>query len=110
MNVSFVPSPLQTSPVNGFRSTDGICFELKPLQRKANNLFEAAANGQVDEIQSFLSTKENKADILDQNGDSALHHAARMNRVQIIEFVVTAGATVDLCNRDGFTPLHVAAR
>ena len=110
MNIDFVPSPLQTSPVNGFHSTDGFVFELEPLLRKANNLFEAAANGQVDDIQSFLSTKENKADILDQNGDGALHHAARMNQVQVIEFMLTAGATVDLYNRDGFTPLHVAAR
>ena len=110
MNIDFVPSPLQTSPVNGFHSTDGFVFELEPLLRKPNNLFEAAANGQVDDIQSFLSTKENNADILDQNGDSALHHAARMNRVQVIEFMLTAGATVDLYNRDGFTPLHVAAR
>ena len=96
--------------MNDFRSTDGIFFELEPLLRKAKNLFEAAANGQVDDIQSFLSTKENNADILDQNGESALHHAARMNRVQVIEFMLTAGATVDLYNRDGFTPLHVAAR
>ena len=110
MNISFVPSPLQTSPMNDFRSTDGIFFELEPLLRKANDLFEAAAKGQVDDIQSFLSTKENNADILDQNGDSALHHAARMNQVQVIEFMLTAGATVDLYNRDGFTPLHVAAR
>ena len=85
-------------------------FDLEPLLPKTNNLFEAAANGQVDDIQSYLLTTKNKADILDQNGDSALHHAARMNRVQVIDFMLTAGASVDIYSKDGFTPLHLAAR
>ena len=106
---SFHPS-LTTSPADDFNFTNGIFFELEPLIHKRNNLFEAAANGQVDDIQAYLSTTANKTDILDQNGDSALHHAARMNRVQVIDFMLTAGASVDLYNKDGFTPLHLAAR
>ena len=77
---------------------------------KTNNLFEAAANGQVKDIQTYLSTENNKADTLDQNGYSDLHHAARMNRVLFIELKKTTGATIDIYSKDGFTPLHLAAR
>ena len=80
------------------------------LSRETNDLFEAVANGQVADIQTYLSSKKNKADILDQNGLSALHYAAKMNRVQIIEFMLKAGASVDVYSKDGLTPLHVAAR
>ena len=109
MNIDFAPSPLR-SPTDHNHSTNGIFFELEPLLSKTNNLFEAAANGQVDDIESYLSTAKNKADILDQNGDSALHHAARMNRVRVIDFMLNAGASVDVYSVGGFTPLHVAAR
>ena len=47
---------------------------------------------------------------MDQFGASALHHAAKMNRVQVINFMIKAGSSVDVYNKDGLTPLHVAAR
>lgn len=110
MNIDFAPSPLLSSPGDHESSPNGSCFEWESLPRETNNLFEAAANGQVANIQTYLSSTKNKADILDQNGLSALHHAAKMNRVQVIEFMLKAGASVDVYSKDGLTPLHVAAR
>ena len=109
MNIDFAPSPLTSSSGDAYLA-NGFYFEWKSLLCQTNNVFEAAANGQVEEIQSYLSTTNNKADIVDQNGDSALHHAARMNRVEVIDFMLTAGAFIDMFNKEGFTPLHVAAR
>lgn len=109
MNIDFVPSPLASSP----ESVNGFFFEMKPLLSQTNYLFEAAANGQVDDIRSYLSTTKNKADIfciLDQNGESALHHAAKMNRVEVIDLIINAGATVDVFSKEGFSPLHIAAK
>lgn len=106
MNIDFVPSPLASSP----ESVNGFCFEMKLLLSQPNYLFEAAANGQVDDIRSYLSTTKNKADILDQNGESALHHAAKMNRIGVIDFMIKAGATVGMFSKEGFSPLHVAAK
>ena len=110
MNIVFAPSPLLSSPGDHESSPNGSYFEWEALPRETNNLFEAAANGQVADIQTYLSSTKNKADILDQNGLSALHHAAKMNRVQVIEFMLKAGASVDVYSKDGLTPLHVAAR
>ena len=110
MNIDFAPSPLLSSPGDHESSPNGNCFEWEALPGETSNLFEAAANGQVADIQTQLSSTKNKADILDQNGLSALHHAAKMNRVQIIRFMLKAGASVDVYSKDGLTPLHVAAR
>lgn len=111
MNIEFAPSPLKVvSSADDHNSTDKIFFELEPLMYKTNNLFEAATTGQMKDIQTYLSTENNKADALDQNGYSDLHHAARMNRVLFIELKKTTDATIDLHSKDGFTPLHVAAR
>ena len=106
MNIDFVPSPLASSP----ESVNGSYFEMKPLLSQTSYLFEAAANGRVDDIRSYLSTTKNKADILDQNGESALHYAAKMNRDGVIDYMIKAGATVDIFSKGGFSPLHIAAK
>lgn len=105
MNIGFAPSPLATSP-----DEDGTCFGLESFPDRTNNLFAAtaAANGQGADIQTYLSTA--MADVLNQNGATALHHAARRNDVKVIDFMLKAGARVDVYRKDGLTPLHVAAR
>ena len=106
MNIDFAPSPLATSP-----DEDGIRFEFELLPHRANNHLLAAtamANGQVTDMPTDLSKA--MVDILDENGASALHYTARMNDAQAIDFMVKAGARVDVYSKDGLTPLHVAAR
>lgn len=113
MNFDFAPSPLLSSPGDDDSSpSSGTCFDWEAFPRKTSSLFEAAANGQVADIQTYLSrtTDAKVVDVLDENGASALHHAAKMNRVQVIDFVLKAGANVDVFSKDGLTPLHMAAR
>jgi len=105
MNIDFAPSPLAASP-----DEDGISFEFESLPHRANNLLmtTSSANGQVADVQTDLSTA--MADILDENGTSALYCSARMNDAQAIDFMLKAGARLDVCSKDGLTPLHEAAR
>ena len=104
MNIHFAPSPLATSP-----DEDGIRFEFELLPHRANNhLLAATANRQGADMPTDLSKA--MVDALDENGASALHHAARMNDAQAIDFMLKAGARVDVYSKDGLTPLHVAAR
>ena len=77
---------------------------------RTQDMFDAAASGHVNDIQSFLSNNNYATDVQDQSGYSALHHAARMNRARVIEYMSTAGANVDIYSADGLTPLHLAAR
>lgn len=112
MNIGFAPSPLAISPAGDDESSPtGIIFEMEPTPDNTSDLFGAAVNGEMADIQTYLSkTTKGKADVSDQNVASALHHAARMNRIQVIDFMIKAGACVDIYNKDGFTALHVAAR
>jgi len=110
MNISFAPSPSLSSPGDHERHPNESRFQWEAFPCETNYLFQAAENGQLVDIQTDLSSTKNMADILDQNGASALHHAAKMNRVQVINFMIKAGASVDVYSKDGLTPLHVAAR
>ena len=110
MNIDFVPSPSLSSLGDHERPPNESRFEWEAFPCETNYLFQAAANGQLVDIQTDLSSTKNMADILDQFGASALHHAAKMNRVQVINFMIKAGSSVDVYNKDGLTPLHVAAR
>ena len=109
MNIDFAPSPLASSP-----DKDGICFVLESFPHNTNNLLAIATtartNGQVDDMQTDLSTRTTMLDVLDENGASAPHRAARINDAQAIDFMLRAGARVDVYSRDGLSPLHVAAR
>ena len=58
-----------------------------------------AAGAQIDS----LDTRQNA------NGRRALNWAALGNRVDAIRFLLRRGASIDMTNRTGFTPLHHAA-
>lgn len=44
----------------------------------------------------------------DMTGETALHKAARGNRLQIVKFLANSGARLDAWSKSGSTPLHVA--
>jgi uncharacterized protein len=46
----------------------------------------------------------------DANGDTPLHHAARRNLAQAVEFLAQKGAALDAVNAAGETPLHQAVK
>ena len=46
----------------------------------------------------------------DPNGDSALHHAARSNRVDVVKVLVSRGANTKCINHKGETALYLARR
>ena len=47
-----------------------------------------------------------KLDAKSQNGFTMLHHAAKENRPDIIEFLVNSGCNIDAEDDEGQTPLH----
>jgi len=48
--------------------------------------------------------------VLDGNGWSAAHAAARTGNVEILGLLGEAGGDMDIRSKDGWTPLHVAVR
>lgn len=53
--------------------------------------------------ENFLRSK-------DSDGFTVLHHAARCNQADVVKFLVEKGAGIDLVEKNGYTPLHVAVR
>ncbi|WP_445362600.1 ankyrin repeat domain-containing protein [Microbulbifer sp. ANSA003] len=54
----------------------------------------------------FLLSKKVGINNQDVYGNTALHYAARNRHEQAIEILLSAGADVQLKNKDGITPLH----
>ena len=74
-------------------------------------LFNAASKGNIKRLEAALlpsmSVDALEADPL--YGRGALHIAAHAGSVSAIQWLLAHGATVDLRNSEGETPLHEAA-
>ncbi|XP_074649063.1 uncharacterized protein LOC141904378 [Tubulanus polymorphus] len=73
--------------------------------------YDAAREGLLDVLKSHI--KENPAaidSIEPQSGLSALHHAARYNRVKVVEYLLENGANPDVRGNENSTPLMLASK
>ncbi len=63
--------------------------------------------GEIEKAKSFFT---NQAEInnVDEDGDTALHVAAKLNESDLVTFLIVKGADTELKNNRGDTPLHVA--
>ena len=81
-------------------------------QDAQSRLWDAAISGDTVTIGQALDAGA-QIDSLDTrqsvNGRRALNWAALGNRVDAIRFLLRHGASIDMANRTGFTPLHHAA-
>eukprot|EP01104_Vermistella_antarctica_P012899 TRINITY_DN3810_c0_g1_i7.p1 TRINITY_DN3810_c0_g1~~TRINITY_DN3810_c0_g1_i7.p1 ORF type:complete len:390 (-),score=51.42 TRINITY_DN3810_c0_g1_i7:80-1081(-) len=72
------------------------------------NLWQAAAAGDVDTVRDMFK-KGIGAGGRDENGSTALHHAAENGRIEMVGFLLGQGQTnVNAQDRWGMTPLHRA--
>jgi ankyrin repeat protein len=68
-------------------------------------LIQAATIGNLDRVQSLLSTRVN----LDLDRGAAIGNAAAAGHTQVVDLLIRAGAHVNLSNNSGFTPISSAA-
>src|SRR5215510_3358136 len=69
---------------------------------------DAVMKGDKDALRSLL---QRKADVnsLQVDGTTALHWAVRQDDVTTADLLIKAGAKVSIANRDGATPMQLAA-
>ena len=75
------------------------------------NLFRLAADGNLNELKTFVSaTGQTNASLaeLDDNGATILHHAAAHNQTDVMQYLIECRADRDAVDNDGNTPLHLA--
>ncbi|KAH6787479.1 ankyrin [Perilla frutescens var. hirtella] len=70
----------------------------------------AKANQKRDAFAEILSAYASTKDNVSFNGSSALHRAARLGNVYLVQELLNDGSDVDLLDSNGYTPLMVAAR
>ncbi len=63
--------------------------------------------GKTDEVQSLFRTQAD-INMVDKDGNTALHTAAMVDNADIVYFLLYQGANSEIKNLDGNTPLHVA--
>lgn len=81
----------------------------KTAEKKPVTAQEYILAGEIDKAKGLFS---NQADInsVDEDGNTALHAAARINDSDLVTFLVIKGADLELKNNSGDTALHVAVK
>ena len=75
----------------------------------AQSIFEAAREGDTDTVRELLEYDPELARAADEDGRTALHHAASRGQVEVATILLDAGAEIDAPEEDNETPLHYAA-
>jgi len=74
----------------------------------ASSIFEAAANGDIGSMNTFMDVDDFDIDSRDGNGCTALHCAARNGEAAAGGLLVECDANVDLVDNEGNTALMIA--
>lgn len=93
-----------------------VAFRLKDLGADVykkdmldRNVLHHAAESGVEKLVEFAAQLPKiNIDAQDKNGQTALHHAARLEKLQAAEVLLKNGANDKLFNNDGMLPLHLA--
>ena len=73
-------------------------------------IHEAAEQGDLATVTALVSATPRLIGAKDEAGETPLHLAARAGHKEIVEFLLTRKADVNVRDNDGDTPLHLAAR
>ena len=106
------PTTLQ---VSAFYGAEKCYFYLKslPLYTKIENkdiptVLFAAAGGNIHILSSILENS-NQVDLVDTNGNTALHYAIKFSHLQATNLLLEKGSSLEVCDKNGFTAAHFAA-
>ena len=90
---------------------DGLdALELEILD--SSHLHQALKDGNsLDDVRRLLADEGRRVDSKDgQNGFTALHLAAKLNRADVVGLLLDRGASIDAKSSDGCSPLHIGSR
>ncbi|MDE7290854.1 MAG: ankyrin repeat domain-containing protein [Treponemataceae bacterium] len=75
--------------------------------KKSKTVQELIVAGEIEKAKS-LFTNQAEINNVDEDGNTALHVAAKLNESDLVTFLIVKGADTELKNKYGDTPLHVA--
>lgn len=80
-----------------------------PKEPRGKTAQEYILAGEIEKAKS-LFTNQAEINMVDEDGNTALHAAARINEADLVTFLIIKGADTELKNNAGDTPLHVAVK
>lgn len=98
-----------TAPVTGKTTTSPVVQPSPVQQDTSTTIQDLILDGKSDEARALFATKID-VNSVDENGNTALHAAARVNDYDLVNFLIYNGAQTELKNYDGDTALHVAIK
>ena len=75
----------------------------------AKKLFKQSKTEKVSykDAKTFFDRRQ-EPDDQDADGNTALHAAVKMNNAEMVEFMLSIGASTDILNNEGLAPIHIA--
>ncbi|XP_031829365.1 ankyrin repeat domain-containing protein 49 [Nomia melanderi] len=87
---------------------DGVEAERNAKEPDAKEILEAAERGDLAKIKKLLTKNLRLLECTDKDGYTPLHRACYGNHVEIVEYLLQAGAKIDAKTLDEWQPLHSA--
>ncbi|CAK9794829.1 Ankyrin repeat domain-containing protein 49 [Anthophora quadrimaculata] len=87
---------------------DGVEADRNAKEPDAQDILTAAENGNLKDVKMLLTKNPSLLESTDKDGYTPLHRACYGNHVQIVEYLLQAGAKIDAKTNDEWQPLHSA--
>lgn len=102
--------------VGNLAGDDGIIVEESDTNADVT-LLQFAAEGEISVVKQKVEEmiKQGKIvaveiNLVDKDGFTALHMAARYNRKNVVNYLIDNGADINKAGKEGLTPLHLAIK
>ncbi|XP_018356402.1 PREDICTED: ankyrin repeat domain-containing protein 49-like isoform X1 [Trachymyrmex septentrionalis] len=87
---------------------DGVEAERNAREPDAKAMLNAAEEGNLENIKNLLNKNRHLLNCTDKDGYTPLHRACYGNNVEVVEYLLEAGARIDAKTQDEWQPLHSA--
>ncbi|XP_076660489.1 ankyrin repeat domain-containing protein 49-like [Halictus rubicundus] len=87
---------------------DGVEVARNAREVDENEILHAAEKGDLEKIRTLIQKNRELLESTDDDGYTPLHRACYGNHVQVVEYLLQAGAKIDSKTMDDWQPLHLA--
>ncbi|XP_076299534.1 ankyrin repeat domain-containing protein 49-like [Lasioglossum baleicum] len=87
---------------------DGVDAERNAREPEENEILDAAEKGKLEKTRMLITKNPELLESTDNDGYTPLHRACYGNHVEVVEYLLQAGAKINSKTMDDWQPLHSA--